>query len=587
MSKSVPHISNSMRPCRASGTPCSEGPFFKYKNSDGPLNPYGLLIGGIALSALVILYHFITFKEHIDEAQVSIDQHLEQLEFVERFNEIDEALSLTARTAMQGTDRTQLAIYLENEQKLQELIDERFVLAANDPETRQVLIELRRTMRDLMNLESKPSESGEYYFLTPEYLDARFRIRQALKKLSEKLLINKAEHTASFKILNNEFNYKATVNLIGLIGFWLVFGMWLKKVKAKFDLTQRHRKRERQIMESLIQSIPSGVVAIDRKGRFTLWNREANRIAPKGPEQLPLKAWDKMSLTTNQAEDVAFEDKILRFNGAPLRDTDGTYLGGLLIFEDVTEKRVMEKELVEEREKQIFAAKMATLGEVAGNLAHEINTPLATVQISAEGIASAIKKNDPVAARIYLDCITKASKRMNGIVTAFLKYSRVDGKNEKHEVIDIREVIQETMEICGPDLKSRGVTLLGDIPTEPIMVECKPGSLTQAVINLITNARDAAVNVPKGWVKLSVNEQKGWVIIDVEDAGSGVKTDLIKQIFEPNFSSKPRGKGNGIGLGIVRQVARSHGGDVQHHLKDGHTCFEIKFPSFISTKNII
>tara|TARA_R110000868_G_scaffold117600_8_gene312312 strand:+ start:24038 stop:25693 length:1656 start_codon:yes stop_codon:yes gene_type:complete len=551
------------------------------------MNPYGLLVSGIVLSAAVIIYHFVSFKTHIDGAQLKIDTHLEQLEFVERFNEIDEALSITARTSMQGTDRKQLAIYLENEQKLQDLIDERFVSAGEDPQARQVLVELRRTMRDLMSLESGSLNIGEQYYLTPEYLEARLRIRQALKKLSAKLLINKDEHTSSFKILNDEFNYRTTIIVMGLIGFWLIFGMWLKRIKTNYDLTQRHRKRERQILESLIQSIPSGVVAIDRKGRFTLWNREASRISPKGPEQLPLKAWDKMSLTINQAEDVKFEEKTLRFNGAPLRDTDGTYLGGLLIFEDVTEQRLMERELVLEREKQIFAAKMATLGEVAGNLAHEINTPLATVQISTEGIASAIKKNDPVAARIYLDCITKASKRMNGIVTAFLKYSRVDGKNEKHEIIDIREIIQETMEICGPDLKSKGVTLLGDIPTDPIMVECKPGSLTQAIINLITNARDAAVNVPKGWVKLSVNEQKGWVIIDVEDAGSGIKTDLIKQIFEPNFSSKPRGKGNGIGLGIVRQVARSHGGDVQHHLKDGHTCFEIKFPNSISTKNII
>tara|TARA_R110000868_G_scaffold117599_2_gene312145 strand:+ start:1198 stop:2904 length:1707 start_codon:yes stop_codon:yes gene_type:complete len=566
---------------------CKDGPFFKYKNTDAPMNPYGLLVAGITLSALVIAYHFISFKSHIDEAQNKINIHIEQMEFVEKFYEIDEALSITARTAMAGTDRTKLAVYLENEDKLQNLIDERFEKASNDPETRRVLIELRRTMRDLMNLESGSTKVGEQYFLTPEYLDARMRIRQSLKKLSDHLLINRDEHTSSFKILNDEFMYRTTEILIGLIGFWLVFGMWLKKIKTRFDLTQRHRKRERQILESLIQSIPNGVVAIDRKGRFTLWNREASRIAPKGPEQLPLKAWDKMSLTTNQAEDVKFEDKILRFNGAPLRDTDGTYLGGLLIFEDVTQQRLVAKELEQEREKQIFAAKMATLGEVAGNLAHEINTPLATVQISAEGISAAIKKNDSVSAKIYLDCISKASKRMNGIVTAFLKYSRVDGRDEKHEVIDIREVIQETMEICGPDLKSKGVALLGDIPAEPIMVECKPGSLTQAVINLITNARDAAVNVPKGWVKLSVNEQKGWVVIDVEDAGSGVKTDLIKQIFEPNFSSKPRGKGNGLGLGIVRQVARSHGGDVQHHLKDGHTCFEIKFPSFVSTKHII
>lgn len=247
-----------------------------------------------------------------------------------------------------------------------------------------------------------------------------------------------------------------------------------------------------------------------------------------------------------------------------------------LIFSKWTRKT--KEERCHELEKISHASKMKTLGEVAGNLAHEINTPLTTIHIALDGMTRAMKKDDKESVASYMHSILLAAKRMESIVNAFRRYSRVDGAKESPELIDLREVLADALEICGPDITSRGLILERSIPNQPLLTRCRPGPLAQAIINLMTNARDAALEVPKGWVKLSAIQSQGFVLIDVEDAGKGLAEGLDGRIFEPFFSTKPRGQGSGIGLGIVRDVAHAHGGEVVHLKKNGHTCFEIKIP---------
>src|SRR5690606_1901556 len=135
------------------------------------------------------------------------------------------------------------------------------------------------------------------------------------------------------------------------------------------------------------------------------------------------------------------------------------------------------------------------------------------------GVDRALEDQDKKTVKTYLHCILQAVRRMSNIVNAFRRYSHAGGEEERIEEVDLRQVLNDALEICAPDLRARGIALEKSIPSKPLLVECKPGSLSQAVINLMTNARDAVGKTPKGWVKLSLKENHGWVMIDVEDAG--------------------------------------------------------------------
>lgn len=574
--------------CTAIGNPSVDGPFLTKQEQPRNLNPYALLVIGITLSVAVVTYHFISFRQHLAQAEQKLQLHVDHLKFAQEFAQIDEAMSIAARSAMQGRDRSMLARYLENESRMQKLLDQRFRAEANDRGAQKILLELRRTMRDLMKLEGGVLDRGKTpYFLTNDYYSARERIRELLHRLNSRILVSESAPVKSIHVLNEEFNVQNRVVIIGLVLFWLLLGGWIVWLRRSYDKARVQGVRERTSLEALVQSMPYGVVAIDGNGEFTLWNRAARDLVPEGPDHLPQVAWQKIMDPSHHVEEIDFGERTIRFSGRPIRRIDHQNPGAVIVFEDVTEMRRLERELNYQRQKQAHDSKMATLGEVAGHLAHEINTPLSTIQISLDGVERALEDQDRKTVKTYLHCILQAVRRMSNIVNAFRRYSHAGGEEERIEEVDLRQVLNDALEICAPDLRARGIALEKSIPSKPLLVECKPGSLSQAVINLMTNARDAVGKTPKGWVKLSLKENHGWVMIDVEDAGQGVDFKSKDKIFEPFFTTKPRGVGTGIGLGIVRDVARAHGGDIKFGLRDGHTCFELKFPKYKMAKNVV
>lgn len=565
-------------------TPLAEGPFLgQTTERERGINPFLPLVLGAVLSASVLAHHFFSIKNHLHHAEQKLDKHLHQLRFAEEFNRLDELMGNAARMAMQGSDRMLLAQYLEHESSMKVLLDQRFKEEQADPEAQRILLELRKTFRDLIQLEATHSLEKEIpYFMTTEYVVARDSIRKLLRDLNQRILIASDGPEKSLKLLNNELDRKNQIVVLGLLFFWAGLITWVLWLRGLHVRTRNESKRQKNTLEALVQHMPNGVVAVDREGRFTLWNRAAQDMLEGGPTLLPHYLWER----ANGLKDEVWlhsngSKRSFRVNGAHLRDENNNVMGAMLVFEEITERIRLEKELNNQRQKKAHAAKMATLGEVAGNLAHEINTPLGTVELSLGGMRDALKSENQKAVEAYIDCISQATRRMSSIVKAFRRYSRLDSDTEEKEVIDLREVGHDVLEICGPDLNGRGVKLEKNFPRKRLLVECRPGSLSQAMINLISNARDATKGEHESWVSLSLKEEGHDVVIQVVDSGKGIDWNIRDQIFEPFFTTKGRGEGSGIGLGIVRDVARAHGGDV--HLKNinGNTCFEIRFPSFI------
>jgi DNA-binding response OmpR family regulator len=228
-------------------------------------------------------------------------------------------------------------------------------------------------------------------------------------------------------------------------------------------------------------------------------------------------------------------------------------------------------ELKATQERLVQSAKMASLGELVAGVAHEINNPLAFV-LSHLGTAEQCFHD--VQATVGSETLTRAQKswdralerlggmrlgleRMRELVVKLRTFSRLDEGEIKH--VSIRECIDSVLTILGHRLGDRIVVEqhIGD----PDVIECMPGLLNQALMNLVTNSIDAIAGV--GRIRVSAGLEDDSYVIRVEDTGPGIPPELRQRVLEPFFTTKPVGSGTGLGLSITYSIVKKHGGTLE------------------------
>ncbi|MBU0593250.1 MAG: GHKL domain-containing protein [Gammaproteobacteria bacterium] len=263
------------------------------------------------------------------------------------------------------------------------------------------------------------------------------------------------------------------------------------------------------------------------------------------------------------------------------------------------EVRVQEQvRALEESSRQLYQAeKMASVGRLAAGVAHEINNPigfvrsnLSTAQAYLEKFASldeAISSGQPLAQRwkelnmgfVLEDFDDLLKESISGIdrvarIVADLKgFSNVDRGEE--EMADLNESLRQACQAIAGHLP-QGVEVvqeLGDIPR----VLCLPGYLNQAFLNLLENALQAVS--AGGEIKVKTVREGDEIVIAISDNGCGIPEDVLQQVFEPFFTTKDVGLGTGLGLTVVRDIVRVHGGKVSiESLPDAGTTVTIRLP---------
>ena len=230
--------------------------------------------------------------------------------------------------------------------------------------------------------------------------------------------------------------------------------------------------------------------------------------------------------------------------------------------------------------KMIAAAKMATLGEMAGGIAHEINNPLAVIQ----GHLARIKKytawpdaEERTGAEIQ--AINATIMRITKIVNGLRAFAR-DSTNDPFEVVPVARLVQETLALSAERFKNRGIGLTVTPIDEAWTIECRPSQISQVLVNFLNNAFDAvepkASAAPK--VELSVVGSDDAISFTVSDDGPGIPVAIQGRILEPFFTTKPVGRGTGLGLSISKGLVESHGGSVKFRSRPGETVFSARLP---------
>jgi signal transduction histidine kinase len=326
--------------------------------------------------------------------------------------------------------------------------------------------------------------------------------------------------------------------------------------------------------EGTFDAIVDPVAILDRDGTVVRANLGLARVADRPIEQIvsmhygqllgaPVDGEDTIaaSLADGQprTRDVRFERlaALQQVTTSPLRDGRGTR-GLVLILKDVGEVR-------EQQERLLQASRLADIGQLAAGVAHEINTPLASIALRAESLLKAAQ--DPRLTEIdsfrnfprYLKTIDEEIFRCKKIIGALLDFSR--SRRPEVRDTDLNQLAEKATDLVGHQMRLKQIELRRRLdPTLP-RIQADDGQLRQALIALLMNALDATSTGGSVEV-ITAPSPSGRVTLTVADDGAGIAREHLDKIFSPFFTTKPVGQGTGLGLAICHGIVTSHGGEI-------------------------
>jgi len=225
------------------------------------------------------------------------------------------------------------------------------------------------------------------------------------------------------------------------------------------------------------------------------------------------------------------------------------------------------------------SAKMASLGQMAGGMAHEINNPLAIIKGKAQFVTSVINKGNFDNELVLKNLLTieQTVDRIAKIIKGLRSFAR-DSAKDPFRAVKLQTIIDETLSFCSSKFKNHSVNLELNSNHPDVDLECRSVEVSQVILNLLNNSFDAIHEQPQCWVKIETNLVAEGVEISVTDSGEGIPLAVRKKLMQPFFTTKEVGKGTGLGLSICRGLVEVHGGRFYLDEKSKNTRFVIWLP---------
>lgn len=386
------------------------------------------------------------------------------------------------------------------------------------------------------------------------------------------------------EIKSSHVDDKFLDNLLGIesskIGFYADVKQKIQELEAA-NLSLRTKKTE---LQAVFDAISDCVVIYDRGGLVQYRNHLTPRLFPeetlhgKACQALfhPDRSEDLGSCPVGRAlrgESCQISFTMARPSGknhyfdvtaTPIADPAGGNRA-LLFIRDVTERRAREMQLLQ-------AEKMSSIGMLAAGVAHEINNPMTSVAGYAEALQRRLRDapgllNDPRMQDFpgYLDVIVREVYRCKAIIDSLLSFSRKsDGAFGR---VDLNAVICEVLELVRHQGRDKNVRLEENlfVPLPPVNGDAS--SLRQVFLNLVLNAVQAIEG--RGEVSIETALEQDLVVARVRDNGTGITPDMLDQIWNPFFTTKVVGKGQGLGLAVTYDIIKKHEGSIEVHSQVG------------------
>lgn len=261
------------------------------------------------------------------------------------------------------------------------------------------------------------------------------------------------------------------------------------------------------------------------------------------------------------------------------------YLDGLII--DVTEQKRVNSLLTEQQSRLASSARLSALGEMAGGIAHEINNPLAIINLRTHQLSQLVKRSAGKTGEYsrefneIIASIESTTDRISKIIKSLQTVAR-ESAQDPFEIVSVDAILGDTLELCLQRMRKHGIEVLIDDFPKSLDLECRRVQISQVLINLLNNSFDALQGIENGYVRISVRErlQGGFGLVEmaIEDNGRSIPTDIAHKIFQPFFTTKGPGKGTGLGLSISKGMIEAHDGRIWLDTSSAHTRFVILLP---------
>ncbi len=337
----------------------------------------------------------------------------------------------------------------------------------------------------------------------------------------------------------------------------------------------------RQLIDKVVQGSVSSIMAADRKGEIILMNKAAENLfgysvtdansvniedfyPPGVAREIMKKLRDEhigekgklpiteVKIITRDGVEIPVE-----MTAAILYENDKE-AGTAAIFNDLREKRAVQKKL-EEAESQLFQSeKLASLGRLSAGVAHEINNPLTSILLYGNLMKEKLEKDHPLASN--LNYILEDAERCQEIVKNLLAYSRQT--RPAKEIFYLNNLVGESLRLIRDQKLFMNVEVIRDLDAYQTLVNADKNQLCQVLINLIINAIDAMEGKGKLILKTYRDRQTGKAFVEVTDTGSGIPPEHLSKVFDPFFTTKDLGKGTGLGLSMAYGILEENHGRI-------------------------
>ena len=354
--------------------------------------------------------------------------------------------------------------------------------------------------------------------------------------------------------------------------------------------------------KAAFDNLSEGVVLQDESGKIVDYNNSALQVLRLSSEQLLGKTsmdpdWRSIhedgssfpgdehpamsTLATGQSQKNIImgiqtktnEIRWLSINSTPLFLSNDTKKPSHAVttFADVTKERVSQQALLQ-------SAKMTSLGEMSGGVAHEINTPLAIIIAASSQINYYLKSEflDIEKAAYIAKKIETTAQRISQIVRGLRTFSR-DSENDPWQVISIKQIIMDASSLCSEKFKNSQIRFEVDLSSDAL-VRCIPTQISQVILNLLNNAYDSVLEKSEKWIRISIEKDGDLVRLRITDSGPGIKIDIQAKMMQPFFTTKEVGKGTGLGLSISKGIVETFKGRLCYEDHDKHTSFIVELP---------
>jgi two-component system NtrC family sensor kinase len=350
-----------------------------------------------------------------------------------------------------------------------------------------------------------------------------------------------------------------------------------ERLEARVEERTVELERQKRFVEVVLETLPVGVFVLDANLRVVRANREGARAlacAPTArgalPEMLPadraseVEGWLRDAGAARQPGrrevevTVAGEAKVFRFSVAPLEGGEAGVAHVVLVVEDVTLAKQLERQM-------LLTERLTTAGRLAAGVAHELNNPLATIAGCAESLSARLKEGD-VAARpeladfpAYLRLIEEEAFRCKEITGSLLGFVREPGS--RRTPTDVNALVAKTVELLSHQSRFGAAEILTELDPGLPPLTLNEGQLRQVFLGIASNALEAMDG--HGRLTVRSHQARGAVEVEFEDQGPGIPPEVAARVFDPFFTTKPPGQGTGLGLAIAQGIVADHGGRIE------------------------